>query len=97
MQERWRNSTVDRERLLAGLLIAAGAALRVWQYLANRSLRGDEAALAGSILHGSYSELTQSLDARQVAPVGFLWIEKAVTSAFGGSEYSFGSFPSWPA
>jgi hypothetical protein len=87
------DSTVGYERLLSGLLIAAGTVLRVSQYLANRSLRVDEAALAGSILPRSHSELTQSLDYRQVAPVGFLWIEKAVTSVFGESEYAFRLLP----
>src|SRR5262245_43067673 len=82
-----------RAEILSRLLIAAGTALRVWQYLANRSLRIDEAALAENILSRSWAGLAQSLDYLQVAPVGFLWIEKAAASVLGTSEYALRLLP----
>lgn len=71
----------------------AGAALRLWQYFANSSLSIDEAALALNIIHRPLSELFQPLDYAQVAPPGFLALEKAVVATFGAGEYALRLFP----
>ena len=52
-------------------LVAAGIALRLLQYLANRSLWLDELRLTLNILERSYAGLTSPLDYNQGAPIGF--------------------------
>lgn len=75
------------------LLILIGAALRVWQYLANSSLWVDEAALARNIIERPMTALFGGLDYAQVAPPGFLLIQKAMVAALGSSEYALRLFP----
>ncbi len=82
------------ERRLAVLLLLAGAVLRLAQYLSNRSLWLDEAALARNIITRSARALvTTPLDFIQTAPPGFLLVEKLAVSIFGGSEYSLRLYP----
>ena len=82
------------ERRLALLLLFAGAALRLLQYLSNRSLWLDEAALARNILDRSAWRLVSTpLDYVQTAPPGFLLAEKVVTTLAGGSEYALRFIP----
>ncbi|HEU4643018.1 MAG TPA: glycosyltransferase family 39 protein, partial [Gemmatimonadaceae bacterium] len=73
--------------------VALGAAARIVAYAARRSIWTDEAALAHDILHRSWSALAAPLDFAQVAPVGFLWLEKGVTSLFGPSEWALRLIP----
>ena len=59
-------------------------------FFAGRSLWLDEAMLALDILNLSFWELTQQpLPYEQGAPIGFLFIVKAITLLFGDSEYAF--------
>lgn len=67
--------------------------MRVWQYLANSSLWVDEAALARNIADRSPGELLQPLDYAQVAPAGFLLVEKAFVSLLGDGELALRLFP----
>lgn len=80
-------------RWLPMLIILAGSGLRILQYLYNRSLTGDEAALALNLIHRSYSELLQPLDYQQVAPVGFLVLMRLVIDLIGTSEYALRLVP----
>lgn len=75
------------------ILVGFGVCLRLLQFLLNRTLHGDEAALAQSILHRPYSGLVGSLDYHQCAPLGFLMVEKFVTNVLGTSEYSLRLWP----
>src|SRR5262249_32791339 len=68
------------------LLIALGAALRVWQYAANASLWADEADMALNLVRRSVAGLLAPLDYRQVAPIGWLLAEKAVIAVLGDGE-----------
>lgn len=70
-----------------------GATLRLWQYLANSSLWIDELALARNILDRPFVALLHPLDYAQVAPVGFLFVEKSLTLFVGTSEYALRAFP----
>lgn len=82
------------EQRLALLLLVAGAVLRLLQYLSNRSLWLDEAALARNILDRSPWRLVSTpLDYVQTAPPGFLLAEKFVTTLLGGSEYALRLVP----
>ena len=70
-----------------------GAIVRLTQYFANRSLWLDEAMLANNIVPRSFSDLARALDHGQVAPIGFLWIEKALVSILGNNEFALRLFP----
>jgi hypothetical protein len=74
-------------------LICIGATLRVYAYAANPSLWLDEASLAHNIISRSFAELLAPLDRQQVAPLGFLWLEKSAVSLFGTSEYALRLVP----
>lgn len=75
-------------------VIVAGSTLRLWQYGANGSLWVDELALVRGILAADLRELlTTPLLHNQVAPKGFLLVEKLAVSAFGPSEYALRLFP----
>lgn len=78
---------------LSWIIISFGIAIRLVQYLHNRSLWADEAVLALNIVNRSYLELLQPLDYDQGAPIGFLWIEKLAIQLFGNNEYAFRLFP----
>ncbi len=80
-------------RNLVYLLVAIGIALRLAQYLSNRSLWVDEAWLALNLVSRSFGELTKSLDFAQGAPPGFLFGEELVTRVFGFSEYALRLLP----
>lgn len=75
------------------VLIAIGVGLRVWQYLSNASLWIDEAALARNIIDRPVRALLGPLDYAQVAPPGFLLIQKAAVLSLGCSEYALRLFP----
>jgi 4-amino-4-deoxy-L-arabinose transferase-like glycosyltransferase len=78
-------------------IIYFGILVRVVQYLSNRSLWNDEAALALNIVNRSYLELLQPLDYDQGAPIGFLFIEKLAIQIFGDNEYALRLFPLFSA
>ena len=73
-------------RNLTWLLAIVGIAIRVQQYLHNRSLWLDEALIALNLLHRSFHQLTEQLDFHNVAPPAWLFIEKASSVMFGKSE-----------
>jgi len=75
------------------ILIVAGIALRLRQYLVARSLWADEASLALNLVTRTFAGLTQPLDYHQAAPIGFLFIEKLAVIIFGNNEYSLRLFP----
>ncbi|HEU6452573.1 MAG TPA: glycosyltransferase family 39 protein [Gemmatimonadaceae bacterium] len=74
-------------------LVVFGAVLRICSYLGNPSLWLDEAALAHNIIGRSFAGLLAPLDRQQVAPLGFLWLEKGAVSLFGTSEYALRLVP----
>ena len=76
------------------LLVLIGVALRVWAYAGNTALYLDEILLSHSILNIPMKELlTQPLPLDQVAPLGFLFIERLCVVLLGGSELVLRLFP----
>ena len=78
----------NRLVVVIALVVFLGIGLRVVQYVANTSLWLDEIALVMGILDSDLvALLTQPLPFDQVAPKGFLLIEKLSVLAFGSSDY----------
>jgi hypothetical protein len=75
-------------------LLICGAVLRLWQYFGNASLWLDELALARNIVDRPLAVLLlQPLAYSQIAPPGFLFIEKGMVTLFGNQEYALRLFP----
>ena len=74
-------------RLCALGLMALGIALRFAGYFANRSLWGDEIAIALNIRLRDLASLRYPLDYEQTMPIPLLVGIKSVVSVFGPSEY----------
>jgi hypothetical protein len=76
------------------LLAAFGVALRLRQYLFNRSLWGDEAALASNVIERDAASLmTGPLSSHQSAAPGFLIAARSAVAAFGADEYALRLIP----
>jgi hypothetical protein len=76
-----------------GAVVVVGLALRLARYLRRDSLWGDEAMLAGSIAGRSFHALIPPLDYGQLAPIPFLWLERAIVAAFGPGELALRAVP----
>ncbi len=89
-----KGATPKRTVLALLGLIALGAVLRIWQYAGNTSLWVDEVALALGIIRTDFvSVLTAPLPYDQVAPKGFLLLEKLVVLALGPNDYALRLVP----
>jgi hypothetical protein len=88
-----RHRTAQAVSVALIALVVFGAALRIYSWLGNPSLWLDEAALAHNVIGRSFAGLLAPLDRQQVAPLGFLWLEKAAVSVFGTSEYALRLVP----
>jgi len=75
------------------LSVLAGIVLSLYQFYFNRGLWLDEVMLASNIIDRSFLELLQPLDFNQIAPIGFLWVEKLFTLIFGNTDYALSLFP----
>jgi hypothetical protein len=78
---------------LPWFLIGFGVVLRVAQYLSDRSLWLDEAALASTIVHRPFVELLNPPENGLVAPAGFILLEKLILESLGTSEYALRLLP----
>ena len=79
--------------IIAVMITALGFAVRLVQYLSNRSLWGDEASISLNIINRSYQELLTPLSHNQAAPPGFLSVEKLAVQVFSNHEYALRLFP----
>jgi len=77
----------------AWLVIGAGIFLRLRQYTLNLSFWLDEAMLALNITNRNFAGLAHPLDYDQGAPLGFLWLVKAIQTVLGNHEYSLRLLP----
>jgi hypothetical protein len=88
-----RLKSITKPALIGWCIVTLGVILRVRQYLANRSLSGDEASLAVNIVSQSFTGLTEPLGYHQAAPIGFLFIEKILIVLLGNKDYILRLFP----
>ncbi|GAH86273.1 unnamed protein product, partial [marine sediment metagenome] len=72
---------------------AIGIGIRLRNYFFNRALWLDEATLSLNIVNRDYLQLLKPLDTLQVAPIGFLFVEKFFVSIFGTNEFALRLFP----
>ena len=77
------NKPVERVALA---LLAIGCLLRALHFLGGRSLWLDEAMVADSIVHRDWAGLLAPLSYSQVAPLGWLMVERASFLLLGGSD-----------
>ncbi|WP_169976735.1 glycosyltransferase family 39 protein [Tautonia rosea] len=90
--ERSRSEVVeqpDRSQVIHRWLIgfvAFGVLIRLVRYLSDRPLWGDEAMVAVNLLGRGFGELIEPLAFAQVAPIGFLWVERLIVVVLGPSE-----------
>ena len=75
------------------LCAASAPLLRLWQYGPGASLWADEANLALNIIERPLGRLLGPLDYRQVAPPGWLLLEKAAVTLFGEGEHALRLIP----
>jgi len=71
-----------------GCFVALGLIFRFVRYAQNLPLWSDECFLAVNFLNRGYLDLLNPLDNGQIAPVLFLWAERAAVGALGFSEWS---------
>lgn len=84
---------IDLSLVLLASAVALGVALRAWQFFANPSLWLDELAITNNIIsRGPIELLTRPLEYLQVAPAGFLLVEKLDTMLFGTGEQALRLF-----
>lgn len=88
-----RGSAARLGAILAVALIVLGVLLRLRQFTAGRSLWLDEAMLAINITDRSFVDLMGPLEYGQVAPIGFLTIEKLAVDTLGRSDGALRLFP----
>lgn len=88
-----RLSAVLSSSALSWAVVAAGAVLRIAQYVFNRSLWVDESYVALNIVNRSFRGLTEPLFHNQAAPFGFLWLEKLSVLVFGTGELALRLVP----
>src|SRR2546425_4612435 len=85
--KRWLESVVrfwnTKPALCLGLALALGLALRAYHFLRNADTWHDEAALINNVLLKDWGELTGPLYYSEAAPLGFMWLEKAVANSLG--------------
>ncbi|MBA4186527.1 MAG: hypothetical protein C0467_00770 [Planctomycetaceae bacterium] len=88
-----RRDYVRQLRRMTTWLIALGLCARLFRYLLSGSIWNDEAAVALNIIRRDFEGLTHALDEMQVAPIFFLWAERAVLLVLGSSEHAMRFVP----
>jgi hypothetical protein len=79
--------------ITAWAIILLGGAVRLREYFANRSLWLDEAMLALNVVAHPFRKLLGQLQHGQIAPVGFLVLDKAATVLIGNNEFGLRLVP----
>ncbi|MEM7680989.1 MAG: hypothetical protein AAF288_03445 [Planctomycetota bacterium] len=78
---------------LAWAVVLGGAARMVRRFAEGYSLFFDEANLAAAILDRPWGQLHLALDNQQIAPLGLIYVGRALLDAFGLSEMALRALP----
>ncbi|OGS36222.1 MAG: hypothetical protein A2293_15985 [Elusimicrobia bacterium RIFOXYB2_FULL_49_7] len=81
------------EKRIALILLLLGAGLRLRAFFSGRGLWGDEAHLALAVIKTPFVKLSEALYNLQAAPLGFLYLSKAMVIQLGQSEPILRLFP----
>jgi len=87
------NEPVPTNRWLLPGILGLSLTARLAQYVFNRSLWLDEAFLTFNILERDFGAFLQPLSDNQVAPPGFLCVERLFVLIWGSSEYALRALP----
>ncbi len=90
---RWASAPTVALAVATWLVVAAGVALRMRQWLFNRPLWTDELLLYRSTHGQTFRSLLEPLPGSQSAPVGWLWTQHVLTGWFGDSERALRLLP----
>lgn len=89
---RWDELSHRTQIAIAFLVpVAIGVVLRLWHYFGARTLWIDEAYITLNFLERDIFGLLNPLDFKQIAPLGWLFLEKALLDTFGGLELTLRS------
>ena len=69
-------------------MIGLGVFLRLFVYLSDRTFWMDEASLWGNLAHKPILDFSEPIRGDQLAPLGFLILERALLSVLGVSRYA---------
>jgi hypothetical protein len=72
----------------AGVIVGLGVLLRVWGYLLNRTYWLDEGTLLSNLTGTAICDFSSHLRGDQLAPFGFLIIERIMVNLLGNSGYA---------
>ncbi len=85
--------SIERETQLVWKFLLLGIVARSVRYFLRFPLWDDECFLCFNFIERDYSGLMQALDYHQVAPILFLWGERAMVQLFGYNELSLRLIP----
>ncbi len=77
------------------LVLAVGVTDRIWAWATGYGMWGDELYVAVNLRDRGFVGLTGPLEYSQVAPPGWLMLEKGVLLMFGSGERGPYACPSW--
>ncbi len=75
------------------VMIGIGVALRVLVYLTNRVMWLDEMSLKGNIVDKPMLDFSENLTSDQLAPFGFLILQRALSAVLGDGNYALRLVP----
>lgn len=85
---------IPRQRTAVLAILLIGAVLRTIQYVAMTSMSSDEVAVALNVIDRGWVELLfRPLMHDQVAPLGFLFLQKLSVATIGDTEAAYRFFP----
>ncbi|HEX9605883.1 MAG TPA: hypothetical protein VF962_01510, partial [Gemmatimonadaceae bacterium] len=94
MNHALRDRSYRSVRVAVWTFVLAGAVLRLWQYAGGASLWVDELAIARNLIDRPIqSLLTEPLAPVQVAPRGFLLLEKIIVNVCGPNDFAMRLLP----
>src|SRR5262245_21337611 len=75
------------------VILGLGVLLRVVVYLANRTMWLDEMSLAGNLRDKPILDFSEPLSGDQLAPFGFLIVQRAIVKVLGDSNFAMRLVP----